>query len=89
MIAEHSVKKVRFEKPGKYRIEVGGRLNDGWSDRLAGMCITSPDKGDENPVTTLTGDLRDQTQLSGVLNSLYELHLPILLVEYLQENNGK
>jgi hypothetical protein len=26
----------------------------------------------------LTGRLKDQAQLAGVLNSLYELHLPIL-----------
>jgi hypothetical protein len=38
--------------------------------------------------TDLIGPLRDQTQLSGILNSLYELHLPILLVEYLEEDNG-
>lgn len=87
MVFEHRIKKVRFEKPGKYCIRVWGRLNDSWSDRLAGMCITSPEKGDENAVTILTGHLRDQTQLSGVLNSLYDLHLPILLVEYLEEDS--
>ncbi len=32
-------------------------------------------------VTTLVGLLRDQAGLSGVLNSLYGLHLPILKVE--------
>lgn len=39
-------------------------------------------------VATLEGRLRDQTELSGVLNSLYELHLPILSIENLAENNG-
>jgi hypothetical protein len=38
-------------------------------------------------VTTLTGRLRDQAELSGVLNGLYELHLPILSVEFLSEDN--
>jgi hypothetical protein len=32
-------------------------------------------------VTTLIGRLRDQAELSGVLNSLYDLHLSILKVE--------
>jgi hypothetical protein len=32
-------------------------------------------------VTTLVGRLRDQAELSGVLNSLYDLHQPILKVE--------
>ena len=33
--------------------------------------------------TTLFGRLRDQTTLIGVLNSLYDLRLPLLTVEYL------
>jgi LuxR family maltose regulon positive regulatory protein len=33
------------------------------------------------PVTALVGRLRDQAELSGVLNSLYDLHLSILKVE--------
>jgi hypothetical protein len=39
-------------------------------------------------VTTLTGRLKDQAELSGVLNGLYELHLPILSVKILTEDNG-
>jgi hypothetical protein len=35
------------------------------------------------PATTLFGRLRDQTDLIGVLNTLYDLHLPLLSVEYL------
>ena len=80
--------KINFEKPGEYRIDVKGRLDDRWSDRLAGMRISTSGSEDEASVTTLMGHLRDQAQLSGVLNSLYELHLPILLVEYLQTDNG-
>ena len=30
----------------------------------------------------------DQAELTGVLNSLYELHLPILAVKVLNEKNG-
>ena len=34
-----------------------------------------------NVVTTLTGALADQAALSGVLNVLYGLHLPVLSAE--------
>jgi hypothetical protein len=34
-------------------------------------------------VCTLEGELADQAALAGVLNSVYELHLPILSVEYI------
>jgi len=88
MAAVKCIGKVNFEKPGKYRIDVKGLLDDRWSDRLAGMrIITSGAEGDAS-VTTLIGSLRDQAQLSGVLNSLYDLHLPILLVQFIQEENG-
>ncbi len=79
---------LQFEKSGKYRIEVIGYLDDHWSDRLAGMQISTSSSANESTVTTLIGHLRDQAQLSGVLNSLYDLHLPLLLVEFLEKNNG-
>jgi hypothetical protein len=77
--------RIKFEKAGKFRIKIQGRLSEGWSDRLAGMRITAAGMEDENPVTTLTGRLRDQTQLSGVLNALFDLRLPILSVELLDD----
>jgi hypothetical protein len=36
-------------------------------------------------VTVLAGHLADQAALSGVLNTLYDLHLPLLSVENLDE----
>jgi len=38
-------------------------------------------RADQSTVTVLTGRLKDQAELTGVLNSLYELHLPILKVK--------
>jgi len=88
MNSTQQIGSIKFKKPGKYRIEVEGRLDEHWSDRLAGMRITASGSEDETQLTSLVGHLRDQAQLSGVLNSLYELHLPILLVEYLPADNG-
>lgn len=72
-----------FDKPARYRIVVQGRIDESWSDRLAGMHITAGEPGKSESTTCLVGNLRDQAQLSGVLNSLYDLHLAILLVERL------
>lgn len=68
-------------KPASYSINVEGSLGDEWSGRLGGMQITTRPRGERKPVTTLSGTVRDQAALFGVLNSLYELHLPILKVE--------
>jgi len=64
-----------------YRIEVEGYLNESWSDRLVGMKIARRNRADQTFVTTLMDRLRDQEELSGVLNSLYNLQLSILKVE--------
>ena len=77
-------KRYTFDRPGNYRIRVLGILDESWSERLGGLRISacSP-KDQKGPVTELVGQVRDQAKLAGVLNSLYELHLTLLSVEYL------
>jgi len=58
-------------------------LDKNWSDRLGGMYITTNRRGDRKTVATLVGLMRDQAELAGVLNTLYELHLTLLSVAYL------
>jgi len=76
---------VKFEGPATYRIVVRGGLEANLSDRLAGMRITSESREGQKPLTSLVGRLLDQAQLSGVLNALYEMHLPIVSVEVLDD----
>jgi hypothetical protein len=45
------------------------------------ITVYSPEAGPL--VTTLLGELSDQAALAGVLNTLYELHLPVLSVQRL------
>jgi hypothetical protein len=45
------------------------------------MRITTRKRTDQTTVTTLDDRLMDQAELSGLLNSLYDLHRPILKVE--------
>ena len=75
-----------FTRPGNYHIRVQGYLDESWSERLAGLAITSGKRVDQKPVTALFGQVRDQAELAGVLNTLYELHLTLLSVEYLNED---
>jgi hypothetical protein len=62
--------------PATYRVRVRGRLDRAWVDRYGDFEVEDAD-GD----TVLTGPVADQAALSGVLNVLTELHLPILSVE--------
>jgi hypothetical protein len=79
-------KGLRLDMPATYRIRVQGILNESWSDRLGGVTITTSEAEDDAPVTILSGRLLDQAALLGVLNALYDLHLPLLSVEYLPAN---
>ncbi len=73
--------RIKLGTPVTYRIEVEGFLNESWSECLAGMHITIRKRSDSTIVTTLVGRLRDQAELTGVLNSLNDLHRPIVKVE--------
>jgi hypothetical protein len=71
---------ILYDRPGTYHICVLGAVDPTWSDRLEGMKIHLSTVEGVARVTTLEGELSDQAALAGVLNSLYELHLPILMV---------
>jgi len=69
--------------PAVYRIRVGGHLEASLSDRLEGMRIETRSRDDGKAVSVLEGRLLDQAALMGILNTLYELHLPVLSVDCL------
>ncbi len=77
------LKNFKFEEPAVYRIRVKGHINDTFADLLGGMVITRAFTSEKQPITILVGKLRDQSSLSGVLNELYEMHLPLITVESL------
>ena len=64
-----------------YRIRVQGRLGPEWSDRLGGMKVTVEQGACGAPFTELTGQLTDEAALMGVLEHLYSLRMPLLVVE--------
>jgi hypothetical protein len=75
---------ISFDRPATYQIIVEGRIDPTWSDRLEGMTICQTTAETGSPLTTLEGELGDQAALAGVLNSLYELHMPVLSVKRLE-----
>ena len=83
MIQSECKKSYSFDRPGNYRIRFEGYLNKKWSGRLGGMSLTTTKTGDHKPVSVLEGPIRDQAELVGVLNALYQRHLTLLSVECL------
>ena len=74
---------LRLHTPATYCLRLKGTLDQSWSEQLGGMTIATVKIEGGGHVTTLTGRLLDQAALLGVLNSVYNLGLPLLSVECL------
>ena len=83
MLQSEFRKSYAFDKPGRYRIRFKGYLDKKWSGRLGSMSLTTSKTDDHKSVSVLEGPIRDQAELIGVLNALYQRHLTLLSVEHL------
>jgi hypothetical protein len=71
------------KRPTRYEIRVEGTLDSRWSEWFEGMQITN--RGGE---TILSGALRDQPALHGVLERLRDFGLCVTTVRRLPLNEG-
>ncbi len=72
-----------FDQPGRYEIFVQGQLSTNWSRRFSDMEISVQESVGQKPITILTGEVRDQAALMGILNTLYDMRCAVLKVEQL------
>jgi len=79
------VKPIKFDGPAFYRIIVQGILPEIDYPYFKGLKIVVEKKSRKGS-TTITGTITDQAALAGILNTLYDFHLSILLVEYIDES---
>lgn len=91
MISQFNLENLSMKGSAQYRIRVRGELSPTMSDRLEGMKIENTFRKDGRAESVLEGRLGDQSALAGVLNTLYELHLPVVSADCLgaadDENN--
>lgn len=59
-----------------YQIRLKGCLTDQWSEWFGGMTVTFEDSGD----TLLTGPVKDQAGLHGLLRQVRDLGIPLISV---------
>lgn len=76
---------ARMFEPATYRISILGMLDKQWSDYCGGMTIEHALVLDHYPITILMGRLTDQAALVGVINTLYDMGCPLLLVECVED----
>jgi hypothetical protein len=67
----------------KYSIRVRGIVDRAWSDYFGALTITVQDEKDQPPITTLCGDVADQSALVGILYRLYGLGFELMSIERL------
>ena len=78
------------DQPTTYQIQVQGWISERWANWFDNMTISVDDNNDDEDdavqpagglaITTLTGAVADQAALLGLLQQLYTLGLPLLLV---------
>lgn len=79
----YTKKGLTVDSAASYQIRIQGYLDQSWSERMSGVTIRVQSSPDDAPVTVLTGAFQDQAALAGVLNTIYDLGLPLLSVECL------
>jgi hypothetical protein len=79
-----------YDAPGIYTVHIEGTLDENWANRLGGLSITAYEEDEKSGrvVTVLKGSLPDQAALLGVLNTLYNMRYPLLLVRYLRPDSS-
>ena len=69
---------------GKTKIRVEGHLDNKWNDWFEGMVISY-----ERANTILSGDIKDEAHLHGVLNQIRDLNLKLISINPAEKENDK
>jgi hypothetical protein len=69
---------------GKTIIKIQGHLDKEWKNSFEGMKISY--EGDN---TILTGYLKDESHMHGILNTIRDLNIKLISVNPAEENNFK
>ncbi len=73
---------LSLDQPARYKICVGGRLGTNWADHFGDMLFQVETLENGQILTYLEGIVPDQAALHGLLNTIRDLGLPLLRVEY-------
>jgi hypothetical protein len=62
--------------PLVYQIRIKGHLDETWIDWFSPLVVVNDESGE----ATLTGAMRDQAELAGILSRVFDLNLTLLAV---------
>lgn len=78
-----NTKALTPHEPARYRLGLQGRLSANWSDWLTDVEVAYEGDG-QLVVTTVTGTVRDQAGLFGLLSFVRDLGAPLIAVEWIR-----
>lgn len=81
--------KLTMHETAVYRIRFQGAFDESWLECLSADWTIQFNDESTAVTTTITGVLRDQAALIGLLSSLYNVGLPLLEVECLATKAGQ
>ena len=74
-----------FKEPAIYKIVVLGGMDSQYVNQLWGLQATVLKKKGEKSITTLIGQINDQSALSGILTMINDMHMTVISVNMLSE----
>jgi hypothetical protein len=74
-----------MEETGEYCITVSGLVGEHWSAWLGGLSIEHASASTGAPISRLHGRVRDQSELRGIINRIWDLNLSVVSVVRLSE----
>ena len=75
---------LKFGSESLYRLKIQGKISDSWNDQIGPLKITQEVTRGGDYKTTILFSTKDQAELMGFLNTIYEMHLPILSLTRVQ-----
>jgi hypothetical protein len=84
MVFKRLVRPFRTNHMQQVEIRLKGQIDKSWSDQLGGLTVSHTAKGE----TILTGTVRDQSALYGVLNRLPVLGLELISINTSPEDTN-
>jgi hypothetical protein len=67
-----------------YQIRIQGHLDETWFNWFSPLALVN----EENGEATLTGEIRDQAELHGLIDRVFDLNLTLLAVNRIVDQSG-
>ena len=75
---------IQRTQSAEYQIKIQGRQTEGWADWMENLEILTEQNSDEITITILTGIVKDQSGLHGLLNRIRDLSIPLISVQFIR-----